>query len=165
MTVTIDLEQPGDEAAIEAVTRDAFSTAAYADGHEPLIPGRLREAGALGLSLVARDGEALVGHIAFSPVTLPTPGHWFGLGPVSVLSERQGGGIGTRLVEDGLARLRADGAAGVTVIGDPAFYGRFGFRPHAGLSYSEVPAPYVLALSFSDGEPTGVIGYHRAFDA
>ena len=165
MTVTIDLEQPGDEAAIEAVTRDAFSTAAYADGHEPLIPARLREAGALGLSLVARDGDTVVGHVAFSPVTLLTPGQWFGLGPVSVASERQGEGIGTRLVEDGLARLRADGAAGVTVIGDPAFYGRFGFRPHAGLSYSEVPAPYVLALSFDDGEPTGVIGYHRAFDA
>jgi hypothetical protein len=58
---------------------------------------------------------------------------WFGLGPISVLPELQGTGIGTLLMQDALRLLRARGAAGCVVLGDPAYYSRFGFAPEASL--------------------------------
>ena len=68
----------------------------------------LRAAGALTLSLVAVDGaDGLVGHVAFSPVTIAgRAGRWYGLGPISVRPSRQRSGIGARLMDEGLARLR-----------------------------------------------------------
>ena len=167
MNVSIRDERPGDEAAIRNVTKDAFANAPYADGSEPLIPERLREAGALTLSIVAeRDGE-VVGHVAFSPVEIVTNSGvkhgWRGIGPLSVRPDAQRQGIGTALMHEGLRRTREAGAPGCVLIGDPNYYGRFGFAAREGLTYAEVPSAYVLALPFADVEPKGNILFHPAF--
>ena len=96
-------EQAGDEAAIRALTEDAFRDQPHAGGNEQDIVDAMRQDGALALSLVAVMDGVLVGHIAFSRVTISdgTPG-WFGLGPVSVSPELQGEGIGSALISRGL---------------------------------------------------------------
>jgi len=151
-----------DAAAIAGVIASAFAGARHSDGSEVRIVEKLRAADALSVSLVADDGS-VVGHVAFSPVEIAGAQGWFGLGPVAVEPARQSQGIGAALIEKGLARLRAQGAAGCVVLGDPGYYARFGFRAHAGLIYAAAPAPYFQALAFAGEPPTGEVRYHRAF--
>lgn len=153
---------PEDAAAIRAITTQAFARAAFSDGTEAAVIDRLRARGDLFLSLVA-DEEGLLGHVAFSPVTLAIPGRWFALGPVSVAPGRQRQGIGTALIAAGLARLRAEGAAGCVLTGDPGYYGRFGFSNGPGLSYGETDGRHVQGLAFGALRPTGEIGFSPAF--
>lgn len=123
-------ESPADYDAIRHVNVEAFRIHPYSQQTEHLIVEALRAAGALEISLVAEvDGE-VVGHIAFSAARIgDTTEGWFLLGPVAVLSGSQGSGIGNALVEAGLEQLRSRGAAGCVLVGDPAFYQRFGFHP------------------------------------
>ncbi|MCB0023597.1 MAG: N-acetyltransferase, partial [Caldilinea sp.] len=122
------------------VTVDAFETLAISNHTEQFIVEALRAAGALTVSLVAEVDGRVVGHIAFSPVTMSdgTVG-WYGLGPVSVLPAYQGMGIGGALIVEGLARLRKLGARGCCLVGHPGYYGRFGFEHVDGLAYEGVP--------------------------
>ena len=84
MSWTIREERPGDEQAITALVDAAFRDAPHSDGTEAAIVERLRADGDLALSLVAAEGS-LVGHVAFSPVTLSDgTARWYGLGPVAV---------------------------------------------------------------------------------
>ncbi|HUQ13708.1 MAG TPA: N-acetyltransferase, partial [Novosphingobium sp.] len=108
--------------------------------------------------------DRIVGHAAFSPVTIGdgTAG-WFGLGPVAVEPDEQGKGIGAALIEEGLARLRRQGAAGCVVLGDAAYYARFGFRCEPSLRYLDASAHYFQALSFTNAIPSGEIAFHTAF--
>ena len=111
VSVEIRPEQAGDEAAIYKVTADAFRGRPYAGGDEQDLLNRLRELGQLALSLVAMDGDQLVGQITFSPVTLSDGSEpWFGLGPVSVTPECQSQGIGSQLIRSGLDEISARGA-------------------------------------------------------
>jgi putative acetyltransferase len=117
-------EQKGDHASIADVTARAFDGAEHSDQTEPAIIERLRATNALTISLVAVEETELIGHVAFSPVTINGAcGKWFGLGPVSVEPERQSAGVGSALIRKGLERLRSTGAAGCVVLGDPAFTG------------------------------------------
>lgn len=160
-------ETPADIPAIAALTTAAFAGAEHSSGTEAAIVDALRGAGALTLSLVAEDGDGQVlGHAAFSPVTIDGEDqNWFGLGPVSVAPELQGQGIGAALIADGLAQLRTSGAAGCVVLGDPAYYGRFGFVSDAGLTYPGVPAEYFQRLVLNGAVPTGTVTYHAGFAA
>jgi putative acetyltransferase len=88
---------------------------------------------------------------------------WFGLGPVAVRPDLQGRGIGRALVDGVLGRARSMGAAGCVVLGDPAYYARFGFRPFDGLHYPGPPAEYFQALTFRGEPPSGTVAYHPAF--
>lgn len=157
-------ERPGDAEAIREVTRAAFEGMALSDGTEPTIPAGLRAAGALAVSLVALEGRAVVGHAAFSPVTIDgaDPG-WFGLGPVSVRPDRQRRGIGTALIRRGLARLDALGAGGCVVLGDPGYYGRFGFEADPALVYAGAPSRFFQRLVIAPPPPTGEVRFHPAF--
>lgn len=83
----------------------------------------------------------------------------------SVLPGRQGQGIGSRLMKAALAELRNQGAAGCVVLGDPGYYGRFGFNTCAGLELPGVPQEYFQALSFGADLLTGTVQYHESFDA
>ena len=157
-------ERPGEETAIGTVIAAAFAGHPHSDGSEPEIVGRLRAAGALTISLVAEADGEIVGHAAFSPVTISdgTPG-WFGLGPVSVVPSRQRQGIGGALIRAGLERLEAEGGAGCTVLGDPAYYARFGYSHDPALTY---PCPMPEAFRqqrFSGPAPRGQVSYHAAF--
>lgn len=159
-------ERPDDVAAISLLIERAFARAPHSSGTESAIVSALREGGALTISLVAEQGNQIQGHVAFSPVRV-TDGssNWYGLGPVAVEPARQGLGIGSELIRVGLGKLRDLGAAGCVVLGDPAYYRRFGFSQQAGLRYPGVPPEYFCAQSFSDSVPQGEVSYHVAFDA
>lgn len=157
-------ERADDGAAIRKVIVDAFAIAAHRDGTEQDIVERLRAANALTVSLVAEDDGRIVGHVAFSPVGIERAhGDWYGLGPASVAPGRQRQGIGDALIREGLRRLTERGAAGCVVLGEPAYYGRFGFTHDPALSYADVPPPFFQRLVFAGPSPTGQVRYHSAF--
>lgn len=166
MSLVIRPENKSDEDAIGEITRQAFATHPYGSHAEHFIVGALRKANALAISLVAEQSGQVVGHIAFSPVTISdgAPG-WFGLGPVSVLPSARKRGIGRALIERGLSLLHERGAAGCVLLGEPSFYGRFGFANTPRLILSGVPQEFFLALSFGSGCPQGEVTYHAAFSA
>ncbi|MBD9419535.1 N-acetyltransferase [Achromobacter sp. ACM04] len=158
-------ETPDDREAIFTLTQAAFKDNPHSQQTEGYITNALREAGALTLSLVARVDGRVAGHVAFSPVTISDgSADWYGLGPVAVLPELQGRGIGAALIRDGLARLKALGAAGCVVMGDPAYYTRFGFAQTPALTYPGVPPEYFMAQVYT-GAAHGDVSYHQAFEA
>ncbi len=159
-------ETASDIDAIAAVTRAAFAHHPYSNQTEQFIVAALRAARALTISLVAELGGRVVGHAAFSPVTL-TDGseNWYGLGPLSVLPDCQRQGIGTALMREGLALLQARGAQGCLLVGDPLYYERFGFRNLPELTHEGVPPANLLALPFGPHPPRGVVTFHPAFAA
>ena len=166
MNIQIRPETPADIAAIEAVTVAAFATAEHSSHTEQFIVAALRRSGQLTVSLVAEQSAAIVGHVAISPVTIDEASiGWYGLGPVSVVPLLQGQGIGTQLIEEALNTLRSLGAAGCVVLGEPAYYARFGFEATAALTLPGVPAEYFQALSFEQTVPQGSVAYHASFSA
>jgi putative acetyltransferase len=159
-------ELPADAAVIGAITTDAFALAPHKSGTEAAIVAALRVAGALTLSLVAEEDGAVVGHVAFSPVTVDGRDvGWFALGPVAVRPDQQGRGIGAALVREGIARMREEGARGIVLVGDPAYYGRCGFAMSPGLVMPGVPPEVVLLLPLEGPAPLGTLEHHAAFGA
>lgn len=162
----IRAETPAHASAIRRVTDAAFAGAPHASGTEGAIVDALRAEGSLALSLVAEADGAVFGHVAFSPVTVAGADvGWLGLGPLSVLPARQRTGVGAALVRDGLARIRAAGTRGCVVLGDPAYYRRFGFEPDPALTFEGVPAEYFMRLAFAEPAPAGPVVYRPAFYA
>ncbi|WP_448680915.1 GNAT family N-acetyltransferase [Pseudomonas nicosulfuronedens] len=166
MPYEIRPERPDDVAVIGKVTTAAFAVAEHSSGTEGAIVDALRAAGALSVSLVATVAGEVVGHVAFSPVTLDGADlGWYGLGPVSVRPDLHGRGIGASLVNAGLERLKALGVKGCVVLGDPAYYPRFGFRQDPAILYEGVPPEYFMALSLDGSKAAGQVGYHSGFSA
>ncbi|MDN3646702.1 N-acetyltransferase [Pontixanthobacter aestiaquae] len=162
--VTLRPEQSGDEAAIHALTEAAFRDMPFSDGDEAPLVGKLRDAGDLTLSLVAEDAEQIVGHIAFSPVTISDgAADWYGLGPVSVTPVLQQTGIGSKLITRGIADIRAMGAKGIILLGSDEYYPRFGFTHDPELQYPGPPAKYFQRLVLDGDAPKGVVKYAPAF--
>jgi len=162
--VVIRDESDSDVAAIHDVIAAAFETLAISDHNEQFIVDALRADGALAVSMVAEFDGDVVGHIAFSPVTISdgTPG-WYGLGPVSVLPAHQRQGIGKALIKSGLARLKAMGARGCCLVGHPGYYTKFGFRNRPGLVMEGVPPEVFFALAFDGVYPEGTVTFHEGF--
>ncbi|MBK6999341.1 MAG: N-acetyltransferase [Rhodoferax sp.] len=166
MNITIRPERPNDENAIAEVTRLAFESHPFSHQTEHFIIRALRVDHALSVSLVAEDAGRIVGHIALSPVNISDGATgWFGLGPISVEPDLQRRGIGRALMERGLAELRRIGANGCVLVGDPAFYIRFGFANNPALMLDGVPQEYVLALSLGTSSAHGSVQFHPAFQA
>jgi putative acetyltransferase len=166
MSIRIRDETTLDTPAIAALTEAAFLSAPHTSHTEQHIVNALRRAGQLALSLVADEDGVLVGHVALSPVTTSDGSpHWYGLGPISVLPGRQRRGIGSALMHAALEGLRARGAAGCVLVGDPAYYARFGFRAVPGLAYPGITPEYFLAQAFGPAVPRGKVAFHPAFDA
>jgi N-hydroxyarylamine O-acetyltransferase len=162
----IRVESQNDYETIARITESAFEGKPYADGTEPLIIQRLREANALPLSLVAEVDGKVVGHAAFSRITINGEDQgWYGLGPISILPELQKQGIGSQLIRKGLSLLHKQGARGCVLEGDPNYYQRFGFRSYPQLFYAGAPDPkYFMALPFYYREvPAGKAEFHKAF--
>lgn len=157
-------EKAGDEAAIAAITTSAFAGKSYSNQTEHLIVDRLRRAGALSLSLVAVESDEIVGHIAFSPLTLSNgDAGWFGLGPLSVAPSRQRQGFGRALVNAGLEKLKRDKATGCCVLGSPDYYGSFGFVNTPDLVLPQVPPQYFQVLALSGAIPRATVAFHAGF--
>ncbi len=157
-------ERPGDAAAIAEVIAAAFRGHPSSQGRETGAVARLRRDKALVVSLVAQTNAGVAGHIAFSRVIITgAGGGWYGLGPLAVAPSLHKRGIGQLLVRSGLEELRAISARGCVLLGDPGFYGRFGFRPWPGLMLEGAPPEHVLGLPFGKDEPAGEIAFHSAF--
>ncbi len=157
-------EQPGDTEAIRALVSAAFLNAEHSSGTEAAIVDALRTAAALTVTLVAVEADDIVGHVAFSPVDVDGAFvGWYGLGPVAVQPQWQGQGVGQALIREGLERLRHRGARGCVVLGDPGYYGRFGFRADSRLRLADVPPEYFQCLALADDTPQGNVEYHPGF--
>jgi putative acetyltransferase len=167
-------ETPTDFAAIRTINIDAFAHHPFSHQTEHLIVEALRAKGALTLSLVAVVGEGdgfgpvgtVVGHIAFSPVTVGgREVGWHIAGPLAVTPPLQRKGIGSALVREGLARLRALGSKGCCLVGDPAYYTRLGFAHDPALTMHGVPPEVILCLPLDEGKrvPAGEVVCSDAF--
>lgn len=166
MNIIIRNETESDINAISEITKAAFETLAISNHTEQFIIKGLREANALVISLVAEADNKVVGHIAFSPVSISDGSRdWYGLGPVSVLPELQRQGIGKALIHTGLSSLKALGAKGCVLAGDPGYYERFGFRSLLDLAVEGVPQQYFLTLPFNESKASGTVVFHKAFNA
>ena len=164
--IVIRSETDADINAIAEVTLAAFGNLEISFHTEQFIVAALRAAKALTISLVAEAGGCVVGHIAFSPVTISDGTRdWYGLGPVSVLPEYQKQGIGKALIREGLSRLKAMNARGCCLVGHPEYYRKFGFKNVPGLVVEGVPPEVFFALSFEGHIPQGTVTFHEAFKA
>ncbi|HEX2486495.1 MAG TPA: GNAT family N-acetyltransferase [Myxococcota bacterium] len=164
----VRLERPGDERAVDRIHAAAFGRR----GEAELVSALRREEPSY-LGLVATDGAgALVGHVAFSAVSLDAAGPQpsaLGLAPLAVLPAAQNTGVGGALVRAGLPACAARGAALVFVLGHASYYPRFGFRPAFDLGfYYARPAPepsfFVLELQPGAAHAGGRVRYAAAFD-
>ncbi len=164
--IIIRNETDADGNAITEVTVAAFKTLEISNHTEQFIIAALRAAKALTISLVAEVDGRVIGHIAFSPVTISDgTRNWYGLGPVSVLPEYQRQGIGKALIREGLSRLKDMNAQGCCLVGHPDYYRKFGFQNVAGLGHEGVPPEVFFTLSFDGHTPRGTVTFHDAFKA
>lgn len=165
MNLLLRPERSSDAGAIDNLTRAAFARAAHTDHTEHLIVAALREARQLSVSLIAESPDGIVGHIVLSPVRIDGSEDWYGLGPLSVLPGYQRQGIGTLLTRAGLSASRELAANGCVVLGDPRYYGRFGFRADPVLRFPGVPREYFQSLHWQGIKPAGDVTYADAFYA
>jgi putative acetyltransferase len=155
----VRLETPADIVAIRIVEEIAFGRR-----DEARLVDDLRAAGDAVLSLVAVNDGIISGHAMFSRMTAPFPA--LALGPVAVLPEYRRTGIAGQLIREGIARSEP-GWAGIFVLGDPAFYRRFGFNVGKASGFtSPYAGPHLMALSLGGNElpaVRGIIEYAPAF--
>lgn len=170
MKLKVRYEEAADIPVVHNVVFRAFQSQ-----EEPHLVDRLREEGAAALSLVAEVDGKIVGHVLFSPMTLDpeNPAYQdrvFGLAPLAVLPEYQKTGIGTSLVQRGLSLGITRRWKLVFVLGDPAYYSRFGFEQASRFNFfSEYDAP-LEAFSVVSLDPAGLAAgpatlasYHPVF--
>ncbi|KAK5801317.1 hypothetical protein VI817_003529 [Penicillium citrinum] len=166
--ILIRFETESDAPAIEKVTSAAFMNAEHTDHNEQFIVRALREANQLSISLVAEDKvtNTVVDHVAISPVKISTGcENWYGLGPVSIVPQYPNNGIGSLLIERALTALQSHNTAGCVVLGNPKYYTRFGFKTVLSLQLAGVPPEYFMTLTWHEPTPTGMVSYHKAFEA
>ncbi|WP_057465108.1 N-acetyltransferase [Pseudovibrio sp. POLY-S9] len=166
----IRTELPSDVEAIRNLVYAAFENhPRHEPGAKPtehLIIDQLRANGELTLSLIGGQAGGMVGHIAFSPVTIDGEDKgWYGLGPVAIAPKHQGKGFGSALIMEGMQQIKQIGAKGVVLLGEPDYYSRFGFQQTKGLIFPGVPAQYFLQHTFEAETPTGTVDYSAAFAA
>ena len=127
----------------------------------------LRRDGDAEISLVAVEGDTVIGHILLSGMIAPVRA--LGLAPVSVTPSHQGGGVGSRLIRDSLKLAKTRGWEAVFLLGEPGYYLRFGFRADIAEAFtSPYAGPYFMALELVEGVLSGNggdVAYARAFAA
>ena len=170
-TTTIRTERPSDIKTIHALECAAFGRREEAD-----IVDKLRDAGALWLSQVALHDGGIVGHAAYSLVTITdaeTIHEFPALGPIGVLPEFQKRGIGRALIEAGFEAVQKAGYGLLFLVGHPSYYPRFGFQPALPLGFTSdyVTDPrrheHFMVRVFDQrliGHARGHMRYHAAFD-
>jgi putative acetyltransferase len=162
----IRCEQVSDYDSIRDIILAAFADRPHSQHNEQNIVATLRAAKALSVSLVAIDGDEIVGHVACSPVSIDGKSrHWFGLGPVAVRPDRQDQRVGSSLIRAAIEQLKASKADGIVLLGAPAYYQRFGFTARSELKLPGAPASHFLCLTLESDIASGVVSYHAAFSA
>lgn len=162
----IRTEKECDRQQVRSINVAAFESPAEAD-----LVDALRQRAQPIVSLVAEEDDEVVGHIMFSPVTLPGRPDLMlmGLGPMAVAPAHQGKRFGSALVKAGLDRCRDLEVSAVVVLGHPDFYPRFGFSPSTRFgidSEYDVPEEVFMAIELkreSLKKITGTVSYHGAF--
>lgn len=155
-------ETVDDIPAIRRLVTDALKMLAQSTGTEAGIVDRLRAEGALALSLVAEEEGEIIGYVAASAARVGPQDGWGLIGPLAVRPARHRQGVGTALMAEALGRLRAT-HRGAALVGDPAYYGRFGFRAFPDLGVAGIPPEVVQALPFDGIAPRGALIHHPAF--
>ena len=147
--MTIRQAKPEDFDAIYSLVKTAFQTAKVSDGDEQDFVLKLRKGHYIPeLELVAEEDGVLIGHIMLTGASIRENGGCFDtllLAPLSVALEWRAKGIGAALIREALAKAAALGHSSAVLIGDPGYYGRFGFHSVASISYPGVPGEYTLA--------------------
>jgi putative acetyltransferase len=162
--IEIRPETPADVHAIHKMVDAAFHQSS-----EGLLIDNLREGGDLVLSLVAVDGDRIVGHIGFARLKIDQPDFSsfdaVALAPLSVHPDHQDQGIGGDLIVAAHKILIAAGEKLSVVLGDPEYYGRFGYRRDIAEGFeSGYQSDFLLARPFSEDFPrTGILRYPPAF--
>lgn len=150
-------ETEEDIVAVREVNREAFGR-----GQESRLVDDLREAGYARLSLVAEKDGRIIGHVMLSEATIRTEEGQVGalaLGPVGVLPDRQGEGVGSALIRDALDRCAAAGHRIVVLLGHPSYYPRFGFSADLAKNLSSrYSGEAFMALELTPGALSGVSG-------
>jgi putative acetyltransferase len=153
---------PADHAAVRSLLQAAFPSAAEAD-----LVEALRTDGAMLCELVDEAEGAIDGYLAAS--AMQAPAGTAGLGPVAVSTAAQGLGKGSALIRAALSRLHEGGSRAVFVLGEPGFYGRFGFSVRIAEAFaSPYPKAFMMALELTPGALSGLTGrlrYARPFEA
>jgi putative acetyltransferase len=162
MPITIRNQESKDIDQVRNILRAAF----HSDAESRLVD-LLRSNGKATLSLVAVDGDEVLGHILFSPVstTPPTDAKGIGLAPVAVRTDVQAHGIGSRLIREGLRLCQELGFDYCVVLGSPRYYQRFGFEK---ASQFDLQNEYgvddeFMSLRFTDCDVTGLVQYAPEF--
>ena len=152
----------GDAKVIREILVENFPSPAEAS-----LVERLFADGAARIALVAMEDAEIAGFCMFSEMSAPFRA--LGLGPVSAARQMRGRGVGSILIEEGMNRAKAGGWQGVFVLGDPGYYGRFGFTRELASGFgSPYAGPYFLASALGDShlpEVNGTVSYARAFEA
>ena len=159
--VNIRAAEPADYAEIRNVLLGAFPAP-----DEAALVDQLRADGEAVIELVADDDGSIVGHILFSPVDAPFRA--LALAPVAVAPDRQGQGIGSALINAGHQIARGSGWDAIFVLGEPAYYRRFGYDPAPAARFgSPYAGPYFMALALRGDLPVveGDVRHARAFAA
>ena len=152
-------ETAEDHPAIRALLLTAFQRS----GEAELIEA-LRKEGDLVFGCVAAVEGTIVGYAALSRMSAPFSA--LGLGPVAVAAAHRSKGVASALLRWSLARAQDDRWRAIFVLGDGAFYGRFGFRPELAAGFgSPYAGPHFLALALNGALPAaeGTVDYAPAF--
>ena len=152
------------ESSPDAQAIDALTAAAFGQRDEANLVEALRASGDIELSLVGEEVGQTVGHVLFSKLQVPEG--CLALGPISVLPDRQRQGIGSSLIEAGLNHFRETQWRGMFLLGEPDYYGRFGFSREAAAGFeTPYPADYFMALELVPGglDQKGPVVYAAPF--
>ncbi len=153
----------------------AIESAAFARREEADLVDRLRDEAALWLSHVAVESDEIVGHAAYSMVSVrDTAGEcsYPALGPIAVAPTRQRRGIGKALIQAGIFAVREAGFGLLFLVGHPEYYPRFGFQPALPLGFSsdyvkkDGPHAHFMVCVLDEkllGAVRGRVRYHSAF--
>ncbi|MFA0440480.1 GNAT family N-acetyltransferase [Vibrio sp. 10N.286.49.C2] len=167
----IRTEAPSDILVIDRLLKSVFDSDAEAN-----LVMSLRENSKLTLSLIACTDEGeVIGHVLFTPVCVDGEDYaWQGLAPLAVNADHQGNGVATALLKEAFETLPELGYPACVVLGDPKFYGRFGFQSASDFGLScqwEVPEGAFQARSLTE-QPlsalftagTGLVDYSSEFN-
>ena len=166
LNIIIRDESPQDYNGITRITMAAFTGHPYSRNTEQFIVEKLRETKKLSVSLVAVGNEEVVGHVAFSPVTINGKFcNWYGVGPLSVKPALWKQGIGSALMRTGMEKIKTLHGEGCVLVGDPLYYIRFGYHTSDKLTFAHAPKENFLILPFSEKEISGEVEFDEAFAA
>lgn len=174
MTIHIRQEKNEDIDIIYNLVKKSFENAKHSDGTEQDLVNRLRKSKSFisELSLVATDGNNIIGHILFTKILIENnnkKAESLALAPLAVLPEYQNKSVGSKLVKEGLKIAKELGYKSVIVLGSENYYPRFGFVEAKNFKIIppfEVPSENFMAIELEEDslkDISGTVIYSKEF--